>query len=217
MNADFLARHAPRPLGGSRPSRRRPLTSPFLFGLALLFAGCGSSGSGQSGSGFVFLSVDLFSLNGTTGVGAVNSSVSELNASTQVCVTLRNNLKNPTVTAPTSLDNVVIQSYTVTLRRQDGGPLPGPFTFNTSVLVPAGTVTMGALTGNTATFPVIVVPATVKRDPAVRPPVRLPLAATAEVVFQGRDGRGQRADTAGAVTVVFVDDGESVASCSGTT
>ncbi|MGH7322439.1 MAG: hypothetical protein ACRELA_22825 [Candidatus Rokuibacteriota bacterium] len=177
----------------------------------------GCEGSGQSGSAFVFLSVVSFSLDGTTGVGAVNSSINDVNASTAVCVTLRNNLKNPTVTTPTSLDNVTIESYTVTLKRLDGGALPGPFTFNTSVLVPAGTVDADTVTGNTVTFLVVVVPASTKRDPVVQPPTRLPLTATADVLFRGRDGRGQRLETTGGVTVVFVSEGESVATCTGTT
>lgn len=208
-----------RALRVCRGSWRRPRLLVALT--AVLLAACGDSGSGQSGSAFVFLSVDSFSLTGTTGVASVSSSIADLLASTQVCVTLRNNLKNPTVTAPTSLDNVLVQSYTVRLVRADGQVLDGPFVFATSVLVPAGTVASGstAVSGNTAVVPVIVVPASVKRNPGVRPPVRLPLAVTAEVVFKGRDGRGQRHETQSALTVVFVTEGtDASASCAeGTT
>jgi hypothetical protein len=187
--------------------------------LVALTTGCGDSGSGpQTGSGFIFLSVDSFSLNGTTGVSSVNSSISDLEAATQACATLRNNLKNPTVTASTSLDNVVLESYTVLLLRADGRVLDGPFVFNTSVLVPAGRVADGVVSDNTAVVPIIVVPASVKRKPAVRPPVRLPLAVTAQVTFKGRDGRGQRAETQGALTVIFLTTGtDATAGCGGTT
>ena len=61
------------------------------------------------------------------------------NTTTIACVALRNNLKNPTITAPSPLDNVIIQSYTVTLTRLSGTGPNGPFTFGTAVLVPAGT------------------------------------------------------------------------------
>lgn len=205
---------------GVRPPRAARLTPLLVLVLAALVAACGNSGSGQSGSGFIFLSVDSFSLNGSTGVASINSFISDLLASTQACATLRNNLKNPTVTVPTSLDNVVIQSYTVRLIRSDGKVLDGPFTFNTSVLVPVGTVASGSPTvsGNTAVIPLVVVPASVKRNRGVRPPVRLPLAVTAEVVFKGRDGRGQSVETQGALTVVFLTEGtDAAASCAGST
>ena len=99
---------------------------------------------------------------------------------------------------------MIIQSYTVTLTAAGGGSLPGPFTFGTSALVPAGLVANNVLGGNTATFPVVLVPAGAKLDPRLRPPTRLPLVATAEVTFRGRDGRGTPVETEGAVTVVFV-------------
>jgi hypothetical protein len=133
---------------------------------------------------------------------------------------MRNNLKNPTVTTPTTLDNVVINSYTVTLTALDGSPLPGsPFTFSTAVTVPAGSLgsESTAVSGNTATFAVILVPAQVKRDPALRS-MRLPLNATAEVTFKGRDGRGQGVDTEGAIGVLIVREGDDdVATCAGAT
>ncbi len=170
--------------------------------LALLLAGCGG-GSGHGGSAFTFLSVERFSTNGTNAVGTVTSSLSDRSRTTQVCVTLSNNLKNPTVTAPTSLDNVQIESYTVKLTRLDGGPAPGPFTFNAGVVVPAGAVSMGAVSGNTVTFGIILVPAQAKNE-APLAGVGGPIAATADVVFRGRTGRGQRAETQGAVGVDFV-------------
>jgi hypothetical protein len=187
--------------------------------LAALVTACGDAGSGpQTGSGFIFLSIDSFSLNGSTAVGSVSSSIDDVQASTQACATLRNNLKNPTVTAPTGLDNVVLESYTVLLLRADGSLLDGPFVFNATVLVPAGRLADGVLSDNTAVVPLIVVPASVKLNPAVRPPVRLPLTVTAEVTFRGRDGRGQRAETQGALTVIFLSEGkDATAACGGTT
>ncbi len=59
----------------------------------------------------------------------MNSNLGDRQATTSVCVTLRNTPKNPTVTTPTALDNVVIDQYTVSISRLDGGPAPGPFTF----------------------------------------------------------------------------------------
>ena len=115
---------------------------------------------------------------------------------------------------------MTIQSYTVTLTPVSGGRLPGPFVFGTAVLVPAGTVATGAVnsTNNTATFPVVLVPATAKDDPSVRPPNRLPIIATAELTFRGHDGRGNSVQAEGAVTVVFVTgEPDDTASCAGAT
>jgi hypothetical protein len=115
------------------------------------------------------------------------------------CVTLRNNLKNPTITAPTALDNVTIQSYTLTVNGRT-------FTFGTAVLVPAGTVSDGTVGGNTATFAVTLVPAGAKGSAGT--------TATAELRFRGRDGRGQSVEAEGAVTVAFASGLESDSSCS---
>jgi hypothetical protein len=189
---------------------RRPVTALVLV---ILLAACDGGGSGQSGSAFTFLSVDSFSTSGSTPTATVNSSI-DTGTSTTACVTLRNNQKNPTVSMPNALDNVTIQSYTVTLTAADGGSLPGPFTFGTAVLIPAA-VTTGTTTTTTTdnfqTFPVILVPASAKNDPRIRPPRTLPLIATAEVTFQGRDGRGSSVKAEGAVTVVFVTGGSDSA------
>jgi hypothetical protein len=181
----------------------------------LVLAGCGG-GSGQSGSAFTFLSVDGFTQGGSTPVDSVRSSVEDP-VNTVACAVLRNNLKNPTLTGPTSLDNVTIQSYTVRLTAADGTALPGPYTVNTAVLVPAGTVASGVVSGNTAVVPVIVVPAGAKVDPRLRPPTRFPFLATAQVTFRGRDGRGQSVQTDGALTVNFVDSGTDATVTCGST
>ena len=206
MNADRGCDHpSPDPVP---PQRGRRLGSALvLLVLAAQVSACGS-GSGQSGSAFTFLSVDSF---GTT--SAVTSSIDDVNSSTAVCVTLRNNLKNPTVTAPTSLDNVVIQSYTVRITRFDGGTVPTPFTIQTAVIVPAGTSAMGTVSGSTASFAIILVPAQAKLEPALRNS-RFPISATAEVIFRGRNGRGQQLETEGAVSLTFVGSGtDSAVSC----
>jgi hypothetical protein len=207
MIARRFHRRRPRPGRPRTGCRYGPLVLAVCAGL---LAGCGGGGSGQSGNAFVFLTVDRFGTTGTSAAGAVNASIDNPNSTTTACATLRNNAKNPTVeiAAPTALDNVVIQSYTVRLSRFDGVPVQGsPFTINTAVLVPAGTM------GNTATFPVIVAPAQIKLDPALRN-ARLPLSATAEIEFRGRDGRGQGVETEGALTVVFVRDADdTVATC----
>ncbi len=208
-------RSSPRPLRARRARVRAALA---LLAVTALLSGC-EGGSGQSGSAFVFLSIDGFSLSAGTLTASVNSSI-DTGTSTQVCVTLRNNLKSPTVTGTNALDNVIIESYTVTLTALSGGGLPGPFTFGTAVIVPAGTTsaTSPVLTGNTAIFPVILVPSSAKLDPRVRPPTPLPFNATAEVTFRGRDGRGNSVETEGAITVVFLTGGEdSEANCAGTT
>lgn len=190
-------------------SSRRPVgpaaTLPAL--LLLLAAGCGGSGSGQQGSAFVFLSVDGFSVGGQR-VSSVASSIDDPNASTTVCVTLRNQLKNPTVTTATGLDDVVVEAYVLTLTRLDGVSVPGsPFTFGTAVRVPAGT------SDNTASFVAVAVPGSVKRDPALRQ-AQLPLNATAQFVFRGRDGRGQRVEAEAALSVVFLrDSADTAATC----
>jgi hypothetical protein len=169
--------------------------------VAFLLAACGG-GSGQSGNAFVFLTVDGFSLSGGAIVSSVPSSTAQ-STTTTACVTLRNNLKSPTVTSPSALDNVTVQSYTLALDGQS-------FTFGTAVLVPAGTATTDteSVSGNTATFSVTLVPAGAKGSAGT--------TATAELRFQGRDGRGQSVEAEGAVTVVFQSGLESDSSCSST-
>ena len=173
--------------------------------LVALLAGC-EGGSEQSGSAFVFLSIDGFSLTGTAIVSSIPSSTSQ-GTTTIACVTLRNNLKNPTITGPSALDNVIIQSYTVTLTRLSGAGPNGPFTFGTAVLVPAGTAAANTnvLSGNTATFAVIVVPAGAKGGAGT--------VATAEVRFSGHDGRGNSINEEGAVTILFQAGAEPTVSC----
>ena len=183
----------------------RARSAAMLLAVSALLAGC-EGGSGQSGGAFVFLSVVSIG-PGTTSTGTITSSINET-GSTLACATLQNDLKNPTITSSSALDNVVIQSYTVTLTPVSGGGLPGPFTFGTAVFVPATTsVTSGMNTVTNpgrATFPITVVPAGAKLDPRVRPPNPLPITATAQVKFRGRDGRGQSVEAEGAATVVFV-------------
>jgi hypothetical protein len=188
--------------------RRTGRTAHVARALALvaLLAGC-EGGSGQSGSAFVFLTVDGFSVTGTAIVSSVPSSTSQ-GTTTMACVTLRNNRKNPLITAPNPLDNVVVQSYTLTLTRVTGGT-SGSFTFGTAVIVPAGTVAAmtNVTSGNTATFAVIVVPTGAKGAAGT--------VATAEFTFRGRDGRGQSVETEGAVTVLFVAGAEAAPTCAG--
>src|SRR4029077_2896262 len=86
-------------------------------------------------------------------------------STTTACVTLRNNLKNPTVTAPTGLDNITVQSYTVTITSLTGGSLGGPFIIGTAILVPAGSIANNVLGNNTATFSVLLVPSGSKGGP----------------------------------------------------
>ncbi len=190
---------------------RAGLSALLLATVTVLLTGCGSSGSGpQTGSAFVFLTVDGFSLSAATANAAFGSSLDDDANPTTACVTLRNTQKNPTVTAPTPLDSIVIDSYTVSY------PIEGlgPFVFNTSVLVPVGTVASGQASGNTARFQIILVPPEAKRRPPLRPFPPLPNRTTATVVFRGRDGRGQRASTEGATTVIFIRFGtDTLATC----
>lgn len=204
MNADRLRSH---------------MASLLLATAVALLTGCGG-GSGHGGSDFTFLNVDLFSVSGASPVSVVNSNLDRSNVSTTVCATLSNNLKNPTVTTPSPLDNVSITSYTVTFTRFDGGAVPGPFTFNTAFTVPAGTVSTGTSgttqTGNTAKIPVVLVTAQAKREPPLsNPRPNLPLSATAHVIFRGRNGRGQDTSAEGTISVNFIADeaDETAASC----
>jgi hypothetical protein len=187
-------------LVGRVPTLRQSGRPVALFAIAALLAGC-EGGSGQSGSAFTFLSVDGFSLTQGEIISSITSSTSQV-TSTTACVTLRNNLKNPTVTAPTTLDNIIVRSYTLTLNGR-------AFTFGTAVLVPAGTVTMGNPAGNTATLGVVVAPAGAKGGAGS--------TAIAEFTFSGRDGRGQSVHGDGAVTVLFSGGDEPTTTCTGTT
>lgn len=178
--------------------------------LAAVLAGC--NGSGQSGNAFVFLTVELFTPSGSTGISQVDSGLDDTR-STIACARLHNNLKNPTVTAPTSLDNVTITSYTVSLARSDGGGTLGPFTFSAAFTVPAGRAassTDPTLTGNTVTVAVIVVPSEAKSALAS---ARRPLAGNAQIVFKGRDGRGQGVSGEGGISVTFISGDDPTVSC----
>jgi hypothetical protein len=177
---------------------------------AALLAGCGS-GSGQSGNAFVFLSVDLFSVSGATPVSNVISNLGDRGATTSVCVTLRNNLKNPTLTAPSPLDNVTITQYTTSISPLSGNiAAPGPFTFNVTFTIPAGSVANGVASGNTARIPVILVPAQAKSEPPLLPrPTVSPLSTVATVLFKGRDQRGEEVETQGSVSLTFIFDQET--------
>jgi len=167
-----------------------------VLALAILLGAC-EGGSGQSGTAFVFLSVDGFFLTQGAITSSIPSSTSQV-TTTNACVILRNNLKNPTIVGPSALDNVTVRSYTLTLNGRT-------FTFATAVLVPAGTVSMGNVSGNTATLGVIVAPAGVKGGAGS--------GAVAEFTFSGRDGRGQAVQAEGAITVLFVAGEEPSASC----
>jgi hypothetical protein len=171
--------------------------------IVTLLAACEGS-SGQSGSAFVFVNVDGFSLTGTAFVSSVNSSTAQ-SSTTTVCVTLSNNRKNPTVTSPSPLDNVTIRSYRLTVNGRT-------FTFGTAILVPAGNFASATATnviGNTQTFSVIIVPAGAKGGAGT--------SALAEFTFSGRDGRGQAVEAEGAITVLFAAGNEPTVTCSGTT
>lgn len=200
-----LAAPAPRRRPWSWSARSRHGLA--LLGITTLLGAC-EGASGQSGSAFVFLTVDGFSLSGGAIVSSVPSSTSQT-TTTAACVTLRNTLKNPTITSPNALDNVVIRSYTVTITSATGARIGGPFTFGTAVLVPAGTVTMGNVGGNTQTFSVVLVPPGSKGGAGT--------AATVEITFDGRDGRGQAVSTDGAVSVLFTAGLEADSSCGSTT
>jgi hypothetical protein len=173
-----------------------------VLALVAFLAGC-EGGSGQSGGAFVFLSVDGFSLSGTAFESSIPSSTSQT-STTVACVTLRNNRKNPTVTGVSPLDNVIVQSYTLTVNGRT-------FTFGTAVLVPSGTAAAmtNVVSGNTATFAVIVVPAGAKGGAGS--------LAAAEFTFRGRDGRGSSVEAEGAVTIEFRGGAEPTRSCGGTT
>jgi len=171
-----------------------------VLGLALLLGAC-EGGSGQSGGAFSFLSIDGFFLTQGAITSSIPSSTSQV-TTTNACVILRNNAKNPTITTPNTLDNITIRSYTLRLNGRT-------FTFGTAVLVPAGTVTMGNVSGNTATFGVVVAPGGAKGGAGS--------AALAEFTFSGRDGRGQSVEVDGAVTVLFSGGDEPTATCTGAT
>jgi hypothetical protein len=171
-----------------------------VLGLAILLGAC-EGGSGQSGSAFVFLSVDGFFVTQGQITSSVTSSTSQV-TTTNACVILRNNAKNPTITTSNTLDNVTIRSYTLTVNGRT-------FTIGTAVLVPAGTVSMGNVSGNTATFAVVVVPAGAKGLTGT--------AALAEFRFNGRDGRGESVEAEGALTVLFTGEADQAPSCAGAT
>src|SRR5262249_8021700 len=148
--------------------------------VAALLAACDGGGSGQSGSAFTFLSVDGFSLTAGNFVSSVPSSTVP-GRTTTACVTLRNNLKNPTVTPSTALDNIIVTSYTVTITSLTEGRLGEQFTIGTAVLVPAGLTTssgQSTTTGpSTSTFSVLLVPPGSKGSPGT--------VATVDIKFKG--------------------------------
>jgi hypothetical protein len=67
---------------------------------------------------------------------------------------------------------------------------------------------MGNVGGNTATFSVVLVPPGSKGGAGT--------AATVEITFEGRDGRGQGVETEGAVSVLFTAGLSTDSSCGST-
>lgn len=176
---------------------RRPAAA---LALATLVGGC-EGGSGQSGGAHVFLTVQGFSLasSGTPSVASVPSSPLQTTA-TGACVVLGNNQKNPTISAPTALDNVTIQSYTVSVNGRS-------FTIPTAAFISTGTITNGAVANNTTVVPVILVPAGAKGPSGT--------SSIVQVEFRGRDGRGSSVSAEGAVVVVFQQGLTTDSSCAG--
>jgi len=200
----------PAKLGARAPLRRRLARVGVLAAIAALLPAC-EGGSGQSGSAFTFLTVDGFSLTPGSFVSSVPSSTAP-GTTTTACVTLRNNLKNPTVTASTALDNIIVQSYTVTITSLSGGNL-GTFTIGTAVLVPSGatTITNGqtTTTPGTATFSVLLVPSESKGSPGT--------VANVLIRFRGHDQRGSSVQAEGGVAVVFTSGLAADSSCGSST
>jgi hypothetical protein len=191
------------PIEPARRVRRwgaRARQAAAVLAVAALLGAC-EGGSGQRGGAFSFLSVDGFFVTSGAITSTVNASTSQV-STTSACVILRNNAKNPTITTPNALDNITVRSYTLTLNGRT-------FTFGTAVLVPAGTVTMGNVSGNTATFAVVVAPAGAKGGAGS--------AALAQFTFKGRDGRGESVEAEGAVTVLFSAGADQTPSCAGAT
>src|SRR5262249_9751730 len=155
--------------------------------------------------------VDGFSLTAGTFVSSVPSST-VAGRTTTACVTLRNNLKNPTVTASTALDNIIVTSYTVTITSLTEGRLGEPFTIGTAILVPAGLTTSSGQTTSTgpstSTFSVLLVPPGSKGSPGT--------VATVDIKFRGHDGRGSSVQAEGAVSVVFTAGLDPDSSCTAT-
>jgi hypothetical protein len=193
------------------------IANRFVYRLVLLAAlATACTSSGQKGNAFVTLTVELFVPSGNTGIGLVNSAIDDT-ASTIACARFRNNLKNPTVTSTTPLDNISVTSYTINLTRSDGQASPMPFRINSSFTVPAGHSTSSTdptVTGNTLVVAVLVVPSDLKSQLQPRP--RLPLVATSDIVFKGQDQRGQTVQAETAITVQFVGGDEAAASCPAT-
>lgn len=170
------------------------------FGLILLLllgAGCGlggGNGSNPQSSAFVFITVDKFD------PASVNSRVAQ-NVDDTTTVTLRNNLRSPSLTTPSTLDDVVITSYSVTF--SGPGPVPNPFTRAIVIRVPAGTVANGTVSGNVSeAVTIVVVQAGDKRIPPLST-IGQTFRATATITFRGTDGRGSPVEATGSLTVVF--------------
>src|SRR5262249_1109523 len=162
--------------------------------IAAVLTACEGGGSGQSGGAVTFLTVDRFSLTPGNFVSTVPSSTAPGTA-TSARGTLRNTLKNPTVTASPPPDNTLVQSHTLTITSVGGGNRGGAFSLGTAVIVPAGNIANGVTSNNTSTFAVLLVPAGSKGSPGT--------VANVLIKFRGRDGRGSSVQAEGAVSVIF--------------
>jgi len=166
--------------------------------ILLLAAGCGLGGGSSpnpQSSAFVFITVDKFDPS------SVSSNVAQKNTDDTTAVTLRSNLRSPGLTTPSTLDDVVITSYSVSF--SGPGPVPAPFTRAIIIRVPAGTVANGTVSDNVSeAVTLVVVQATDKRTAPLNT-ITQTFQATATITFRGTDGRGSRVEASGGLVVVF--------------
>src|SRR3990167_3518260 len=107
-----------------------------LLLVALFLSGCSFSGGGAGGkeAAFVILSILRFqaAADSTTPLTNLQARVDlETDSDNEeVFAVLQLTRKTPTVavTAPTALDTVTVQRYTVSYSRADGGQVPAPLT-----------------------------------------------------------------------------------------
>ncbi len=120
---------------------------------------------------------------------------------------VRIGLKNPSITSPTTINNVTITRYRVVFKRADGRNEQGkdvPYQFDGGV-----TVTVGA---QSAVVGFDVVRHTMKFEPPLRNLIDsgglFQINTIAEITFYGRDQAGNDVSVTGSISVNFADFGD---------
>ena len=167
------------------------LFSFLAFAALVLAIGCSSGASGDPQVATTFRVNSIVSEGGTNEIAADMVNADEGITADFATVTVGNNLKNPSAT-PSSVNDVIVNRYTVSFTRSDGGTVFESFEGGLSQLVEVN---------GTATFNIVVVRLAEKTSGALagwRAPI---LDLDAHITLYGRTGSGETVSASASIKV----------------